>query len=71
MALPSASRPSKASSCTRSRPSTYERAHRLELAIALDANGRVLEQQPFRTDSPGVYPCEKPVDQGHGVMMCP
>jgi hypothetical protein len=49
----------------------YQRGHRLELAIALDVTGRVLERQPFRTDSPGVYPCEKPVDHGHGVMMCP
>jgi hypothetical protein len=52
-------------------PEHYRRGHRLELAVALDASGRVLERQPFRTASPGVYPCDKPVDHGHGVMMCP
>jgi hypothetical protein len=49
----------------------YERGHRLETALALSADGEVLIRQPFRTDSPGVYPCEQPVDIGHGVRSCP
>ena len=49
----------------------YARGHRLELIRALDRNGDVLAQQSLRTDAPGVYPCEKPVDIGHGVMACP
>jgi hypothetical protein len=49
----------------------YERGHRLELAVALGPLGNELMRQPFRPDSAGVYPCEQPVDIGHGVMACP
>ena len=49
----------------------YERGHRLELAVALGPLGNLLTRQPFRPDSTGVYPCDKPVDIGHGVMACP
>lgn len=49
----------------------YERGHRLELALALGGDGEVLQRHPFRTDAPGVYPCEEPVDIGYGVRACP
>jgi hypothetical protein len=49
----------------------YERGHRLDLAVALGPLGNELMRQPFRLDSTGVYPCDKPVDIGHGVMACP
>ncbi len=52
-------------------PRHYARGHRLELIRALDRNGAVLARQTIRTDAPGVYPCEKPVDIGHGVRACP
>lgn len=53
------------------RPENYPRGHRLEFAIARSEDGRVLERQRFRPESPGVYPCERPVDIGRGVMACP
>jgi len=43
----------------------------LERIRALDRDGAVLAQQAVRTNAFGVYPCEKPVDVGHGVMACP
>jgi hypothetical protein len=49
----------------------FARGHRLELIQALDRNGVVLAEQAVRTDAFGVYPCEKPVDVGHGVTACP
>jgi hypothetical protein len=49
----------------------YELGHRLQLAVAFDQHGRELAQRPYAPDSPGVFPCEKPVDQGYGEMMCP
>lgn len=52
-------------------PEHYERGHRLEAAVARDEDGRVLQRQEYRTDFPGVYPCDKPVDIGKGVMSCP
>jgi hypothetical protein len=52
-------------------PSHYARGHRLELVTARDRDGHVVAQQAFRADWPGVYPCVKPVDIGHGVMACP
>ncbi len=51
-------------------PTHYERGHRLELAIALDSKGSVVERQPMSTDS-GVYPCAEPIDKGFGVKVCP
>lgn len=51
-------------------PSQYPQGRRLELMQALDADRVVLEQRRLR-DTPGLYPCEKPVDHGHGVMACP
>ena len=51
--------------------SHYSRGHRLERIRALDRDGAVLAQQAVRTNAFGVYPCEKPVDVGHGVMACP
>jgi len=53
-------------------PSThYPRGSRLEVAVAIDENGRVLESQQFDTHMFGIYPCDKPVDVGKGVMACP
>jgi hypothetical protein len=49
----------------------YEKGHRLEAAVALGPLGNELMRQPFRPDSPAVYPCDEPVDIGHGVMACP
>jgi hypothetical protein len=49
----------------------YARGHRLERIRALDRNGAVLAGQALRTNAFGVYPCEKPVDVGHGVTACP
>jgi hypothetical protein len=51
--------------------SSYERGHRLEAVVAKDADGTVLKRQPFDPSSPGIYPCAKPIDQGHGVTICP
>lgn len=48
----------------------YERGHRLEAATAVAADGRALHRQTFDTAESGIYPCDKPVDQGRGVM-CP
>jgi hypothetical protein len=49
----------------------YALGHRLELAVALDQHGRELARRPYEPHSAGVYPCEKPVDQGYGEKMCP
>lgn len=49
----------------------YPRGKRLHTIEALNADGKLLARERFETDSPGLYPCEKPVDQGHGVMACP
>ncbi|MFN2470653.1 MAG: hypothetical protein ABR583_06635 [Gaiellaceae bacterium] len=49
----------------------YPRGHRLELMVALDASGRELERRPFPTDQHSVYPCERKVDVGLGVITCP
>ena len=49
----------------------YQRSHRLNLVRALDREGRELARLPVRADATGVYPCEKPIDIGHGVMACP
>lgn len=52
-------------------PRNYERGRRLTESLALDASGNVLVRSPFDPSRSGVYPCEKPIDQGFGVMMCP
>ena len=49
----------------------YQRGHRLNLVRALDREGRELARLRVRADATGVYPCEKPIDIGHGVMACP
>jgi hypothetical protein len=49
----------------------YARGHRLREAIAVDAAGAVLARQPMSPSGAGIYPCDKPVDQGYGVKMCP
>lgn len=51
-------------------PSHYPRGHRLELVRALDRDDKELARIDVSTGS-GIYPCEKPVDIGHGVMSCP
>jgi len=48
----------------------YPRGHRLEHIRALDGDGDVLAQQNIGTGA-AIYPCERPVDIGHGVMACP
>lgn len=50
--------------------SHYPRGHRLELVRALDRDGTELARIDVSTGS-AIYPCEKPVDIGHGVMACP
>jgi hypothetical protein len=52
-------------------PSHYPRGKRLERVDALAADGKLIAHRKVTTDFPGVYPCEKPVDQGYGVMACP
>jgi hypothetical protein len=49
----------------------YQRGHRLNLVRALDREGRELARLRVHPEATGVYPCEKPVDIGHGVMACP
>jgi hypothetical protein len=49
----------------------YARGHRLLAAVARGSNHETLERQSFHSDTPGVYPCERPVDIGHGVIACP
>jgi hypothetical protein len=52
-------------------PEHYPPGKRLAEAIARDAAGRILERRPMRPESRGVYPCDDPVDIGHGVKICP
>jgi hypothetical protein len=49
----------------------YKRGHRLVAAIARWPNAEVIKRQEFHADAPGIYPCEEPIDIGHGVMSCP
>jgi hypothetical protein len=49
----------------------YMRGHRLERMIARGRDGHIIAQQAVQASFAGVYPCEKPVDIGHGVMSCP
>jgi hypothetical protein len=49
----------------------YARGHRLKLVIARARDGHILAQEAVPVRAPGVYPCEKPVDFGHGVKACP
>jgi hypothetical protein len=49
----------------------YAPGSRLELEIAYDRDGRELGRHAMPADSRGVYPCDEPVDQGHGLLMCP
>jgi hypothetical protein len=51
--------------------SHYARGHRLELVIARARDGHELARQAQPARATGVYPCEKPVDIGHGVRACP
>lgn len=52
-------------------PRHYAPGHRLELEIAYDRDGNELARKTWRPNSPGLYPCDEPVDQGYGVKMCP
>ena len=49
----------------------WPKGHRLDAIVALDASGRAIARQPFDTETPGTYPCTKPVELGHGVAACP
>jgi hypothetical protein len=51
--------------------SHYSRGHRLESVIARARDGHELARQAIPDRATGVYPCEKPVDVGHGVRACP
>lgn len=51
-------------------PEHYPRGHRLNRIRALDREGQELARQNVST-GPATYPCERPVDVGHGVMACP
>ena len=56
---PDGSRPPTDVALTEVRPEHYPRGHRLKLVIALDRNGRELQQQEVRDDvSTGTYPCD-------------
>ena len=52
-------------------PVHYARGHRLDFMIARARDGHVLAQEAIPDRAPGVYPCAKPVDIGHGVKTCP
>ena len=64
-------RPTKGYVLTEILPRNYARGHRLIEVIALGADGGVLAKRSINPASKGLYPCEQPVDQGYGVMMCP
>jgi hypothetical protein len=49
----------------------YALRARLTKAVALDASGKILQTQSFQPQSPGVYPCSKPIARGYGVKSCP
>lgn len=63
--------PTKGYILTEIPPANYARGHRLTETVAIDATGNVIARHPTNLSSGGIYPCEKPVDQGFGVMMCP
>lgn len=64
-------RPTKGYVLTEIPPANYVRGHRLTETLALDATGKVITRHRVNPASGGIYPCEKPVDQGFGVKMCP
>ncbi|MDQ2911278.1 MAG: hypothetical protein M3R39_09740 [Actinomycetota bacterium] len=48
----------------------WPQGHRLYQVVALDALGREMSRRPFATETPGTYPCSKPVDLGAGMKAC-
>lgn len=52
-------------------PAHYPRGHRLVSAVALDVSGRIVERQSFEPTIPGVYPCDRRIAIGRGVLACP
>ncbi len=52
-------------------PVHYRLGKRLVTATAQDSRGRVLYRQNFKPQTPGVYPCKKPIARGYGVTSCP
>jgi hypothetical protein len=52
-------------------PQHYKPGARLTAAIGLDSAGRTLFTQNFHPQTPGVYPCKKPLARGYGVKSCP
>jgi hypothetical protein len=63
--------PTKGYVLTEIPPANYVRGHRLTETLALDKAGNVIARHPVNPSSGGIYPCEKAVDQGFGVKMCP
>lgn len=51
-------------------PEHYPRGHRLDRVRALDREGQELARQSIGTGA-ALYPCQRPIDIGHGVMACP
>jgi hypothetical protein len=64
-------RPTKGYVLTEIPARNYARGHRLIEVVALGADGAVLARRSINPASKGLYPCEQPVDQSFGVMMCP
>ena len=53
-------------------PAHYNLGTRLVAAVALDQSGNAIYTQRYQPrDAAGVYPCQKPVDRGYGVKICP
>jgi hypothetical protein len=54
-------------------PQHYRRGHRLKTLVWLDSNGDEMASRIFKTDQPGIYPCEKSeeIELGYGTKVCP
>lgn len=49
----------------------YAIGHRLHRIVGLDERGKEIGSQELKTDTPAVYPCEKPRTYAYGAKMCP
>ena len=52
-------------------PAHWKRGTRLVAAVALNRNGKAISTVPFQAQEPDIYPCKKPINQGHGMRECP
>lgn len=56
---------------TEIKPTHYFLGTRLATVVALDRNGKAVYTQRYQPKDSGIYPCQKPVNQGYGVKACP